>query len=176
MLVPFVVLRHASVGLAAGWKDVVPSLHRPAWWNPAAPETPEPEPHGVIYKPRAPETKGLDLFDHAAAQEGEKPPAWTDKLPDSEIYKAQCARGVRGAPKAEELIKFIKLLEARGGRMPGEMLAQGLGLPLFRLAGHVQNLARILNVDGYEVVNSDAGGGSVVLNVELLKQQFQLES
>ena len=175
MLVPFVVLRHASMGLPAGWKDVVPSLYRPAWWNPAASEAQEPDFRGATTKPETPETKGLDLFDHAAAQVGEEPSDWTDKLPESDIYKSQCARGVRGAPKAEELIKFIKLLEGRGGRMPSEMLAQGLGLPLFRLAGHVQNLARILNVDGYEVVNSDAGGGSVVLNIELLKQQFQLE-
>jgi hypothetical protein len=174
MLVPFVVLRHTSMGLPASWKDVVPSLYRPVWWNPAYSAS-EPDFRGVITKPEVPETKGLDLFDHAAAQAGPDLPDWTDKLPESDIYKSQCARGVRGAPKPEEMIRFIRLLEARGGRMPSEMLAQGLGLPLFRLAGHVQNLARILNVDGYEVINPDAGGGSVVLNIELLKQQFQME-
>jgi hypothetical protein len=38
----------------------------------------------------------------------------------------------------------------------------------------VPNLARVLNVDGYEVLGLDAPSGTVVLNVALLKKQFAI--
>ena len=56
--------------------------------------------------------------------------------------------------------------------MPREALAERLGLPLLRLNGLVPNLARVLNVDGYEVLGIEASSGTVVLNVALLKKQF----
>ena len=56
--------------------------------------------------------------------------------------------------------------------MPREAMAERLSLPLMRLSGAVADLARIFNVDGYDVVNLDATSGTIALNVALLKKQF----
>jgi hypothetical protein len=175
MVVPFAILHHASTRLPEGWKDVVPSPSQPFWWRLQASDTARLNSTPAALADLTPETRGLDLFVHAASSirsdEG-----WVAKLLSSDVYSEQCVRGVRGAPKVEEMALFIETLNARGGSMPSEALAFRLGLPASRLNGHVQNLARILNVDGYEVVNVDFATGTVVLNIALLKQQFQLDT
>ena len=42
-----------------------------------------------------------------------------------------------------------------------------------RLQGILVGLQRLLNVDGYQVLAVDAISGTVALNRQLLKQQFQ---
>ena len=54
-------------------------------------------------------------------------------------------------------------------------LAQALGVPLFRVDGLVQNICRILNVDGYEVLSFDRSTETITLNIKLLKTQFEIE-
>ena len=54
-------------------------------------------------------------------------------------------------------------------------LAQALAVPLFRVDGLVQNISRILNVDGYEVLSFDRNTETISLNTKLLKTQFEIE-
>ena len=54
-------------------------------------------------------------------------------------------------------------------------LAQALGVPLFRIDGLVQNVSRILNVDGYEVLSFERATETIALNINLLKTQFEIE-
>ena len=115
-------------------------------------------------------TAGLDLFTHAATKVREND--WIEKLLNGEIYAAQCKLAVRGAPDRQQVALFLEALSSRGGTMPREALAERLSLPLLRLNGLVPNLARIFNVDGYDVVNLDATSGTIALNVALLKKQF----
>ena len=56
--------------------------------------------------------------------------------------------------------------------MPREAMAERLSLRVMRINGTVADLARIFNVDGYDVVNFDATSGTIALNVALLKKQF----
>jgi len=79
---------------------------------------------------------------------------------------------VRGAPERRQVALLLEALTSRGGTMPREALAERLSLPLLRLNGLVPNLARIFNVDGYDVLNLDATSGTIALNVALLKKQF----
>lgn len=169
MVIPFAILRHLSKPLPEAWLDVSPSPYWPDWWR----LTVDQNLGSVAPAVAAAETKltaGLDLFVHAAAKTQQH--TWIEELLSGEIYTAQCSRAVRGAPDRQQVATLIEVLSARGGSMPREALAERLGLPLLRLNGLVPNLARVLNVDGYEVLGLDAPSGTVVLNVALLKKQF----
>jgi hypothetical protein len=169
MVIPLAILRHLQSPLLPDWSDVSPSPYEPGWWRLSA------EPVAVAALPVISETEkkltaGLDLFAHAAASVDQN--SWIEQLLAGEIYAAQCLRAVRGAPDRQQVATLIEVLHARGGSMPREALAERLGLPLLRLNGVVSNLARILNVDGYDVLGLEASSGTVVLNVALLKKQF----
>ena len=47
-------------------------------------------------------------------------------------------------------------------------------LPLIRVDGLIQNYRRLLNVDGSDVLSYDYPSETIVLNIELLKTQFEL--
>ena len=166
---PLAILHHRNSVTPDGWSEVAPSPFWPEWWrltldpipSPAITVTPE-----VVTKL----TAGLDLFTHAATKV--RANDWIEKLLDGEIYAAQCKLAVRGAPDRQQVALFLEALSSRGGTMPREALAERLSLPLLRLNGLVPNLARIFNVDGYDVVNLDATSGTIALNVALLKKQF----
>jgi hypothetical protein len=82
---------------------------------------------------------------------------------------------VRGAPAADLMAKLLNGIEARGGTVLKQALAQELGMPSFRVDGLIQNVSRILNVDGYEVIGFDRISDTVTLNVGLLCTQFDLK-
>jgi hypothetical protein len=171
IIIPFAILRHISSSMPEGWTDVSPSPFWPDWWRLNARQatsdvgTAESEAETKL-------TAGLDLFAHAAATAQKRD--WIEQLLGGEIYSVQCSRAVRGAPDRQQVATFLEVLSARGGSMPREPLAERLGLPLLRLNGLVPNLARIFNVDGYDVLKIDAASGTVVLNVALLRKQFAL--
>ena len=166
---PLAILHHRNSVTPDGWSESAPSPFLPDWWrltldpvpSPAIAVTPE-----VVTKL----TTGLDLFTHAETKM--RATDWIEKLLDGEIYAAQCKLAVRGAPDRQQVALFLEALSSRGGTMPREALAERLSLPLVRLNGLVPNLARIFNVDGYDVVNLDAASGTIVLNVALLRKQF----
>ena len=93
----------------------------------------------------------------------------------SDIYAAQSSHAARGAPEKKLVTAFLEALSSRGGTLASEALAERLGQPLLRINGIVGDLARIFNVDGFEVVKTDYSTGTVTLNVSLLKQQFAIE-
>lgn len=168
MVIPLSVLRHLSGSAADGWEDVSPSPYWPDWWRLAVDEPKTAAPAEAEVKL----TAGLDLFVHAAAKA--KAQDWIQQLLDGEVYAAQCGQGVRGAQDRIRVATFLETLSARNGTVPREVLAEKLGLPLIRLNGLVADLARIFNVDGFDVVTVDNASGTVVLNVPLLKKQFGL--
>lgn len=169
IVIPLAILVHGNSVRPEGWSETVPSPCWPDWWSlsfdqpPGAAITVAPD---VVNK----DTAGLDLFTHAATKV--RTNDWIEKLLDGEIYAAQCKLAVRGAPDRQQVALFLEALSSRGGTMPREALAERLSLPLLRLNGLVPNLARIFNVDGYDVVNLDATSGTIALNVALLKKQF----
>jgi len=92
----------------------------------------------------------------------------------SATYQQQARAAVRGAPPVEQFKRFFSLLDQRNGRIQRGHLAQQLSLPLLRVDGLIQNYRRLLNVDGYEVLAYDQPSETIVLNIELLKSQFEL--
>ena len=162
LVVPLAILRHLKNDMP-GWSDVTPAPFRPDWWSLTERAFPVLETAPVRSLPRQP-----DLFSRPVATGETK--MWIPKLLGGAVYSEASKRGVRGVPPAAEVQRFLELLSERNGTMPRETLADGLKLPLVRLDGFVHNMARIFNIDGYEAVSAE--GGSVLLNVPVLKKQF----
>jgi hypothetical protein len=101
-------------------------------------------------------------------------PAWLGALMGSEVWKLQ--RGATGrTPLPEDRIRnVISTLVRRGGVASFAALAADAEVPLVRLAGFLSYLARVLNVDGYVVLDVDAAGQEVRLSTQLLGQQFEI--
>jgi hypothetical protein len=78
----------------------------------------------------------------------------------------------RRAPDDEQVAALIDGLAMAGGKVPVAVTAELVGEPVFRMAGYIAQVARLLNVDGYRVIGEADGGRTVELNVELLRQQF----
>ena len=66
-----------------------------------------------------------------------------------------------------------RLLHA-AGRLSRTALAQTLQLPAFRASGLVNAARRVLNVDQAQVLSIDATADEVVLDVRLLRLQFEI--
>jgi len=78
----------------------------------------------------------------------------------------------RRAPGDEQVAVLIDGLAMAGGKVPAAVAAELVGEPVFRMAGYLAQVARLLNVDGYRVIGEADGGRTVELNLELLRQQF----
>ena len=65
-------------------------------------------------------------------------------------------------------------MESKGGVIPVNILAREMDLPSFRVGGFVAQLQRLLNVEGYLVLESDASQ-SLRLNREMLYKQFDIK-
>lgn len=175
MVVPLAILKSSGAPTMPGWEEL-PSFE-PDWWRIAAaepvaaivPQKPEP----AKRKPVAP-AKEMDLFAHAEKAGAATATPWVEALLNSEIYQEQLKLAVRGAPSPELVRALVTHIDGRGGSTPKPALAQALGVPLFRVDGLIQNLTRILNVDGYEVLSFDRPSDTVTLNTKLLKTQFEI--
>jgi hypothetical protein len=171
VVVPIAVLAPWDQGLD-GWKAVPDSL--PTWWS-------EPEPEPAAAAPPAPAPKARSrsraaqpsLFGDAVDA---TPPArtWITALLQSEAYAAQRERAGRIAPPDAVVRQLLETLEQHRGRAPRSVLARAAGQPEIRLRGILAGLQRLLNMEGYPIVAVDEASGSVELNRDLLRKQFQL--
>jgi hypothetical protein len=169
-VVPLAILSDVRSSVPEGWLEV-PS-YQPEWWRIDASESaPTPATKAKTEKAVA----GLDLFEQAGKKASIQEAGWIAALLESAIYLEQSKLAVRGAPAAELMTKLLKGLDGRGGTAVKQALAQELGMPPFRVDGLIQNVSRILNVDGYEVIGFDRASDTVTLNVGLLRTQFDLK-
>ena len=110
-----------------------------------------------------------------AAKAAEPPPSdWVTDLLGSAVYAQQKVRCGRVPIGDEQLAALLRTLVRHGGQLAPTRLAQELNLPRARLGGFLAGVKRLLNLDGYPVLAADRDSGTVSLNSELLKTQFQL--
>jgi hypothetical protein len=175
IVVPFAILSGPNFVPTGGWKEIPP--YEPAWWRITAGDVALPPSAGDAARPKKDvvAVKGLDLFEQAEAKKPEVFHTWIDALFDSHIYQEQLRLAVRGAPSREVMVTLFKTIDARGGSIMKSSLAQALGVPLFRIDGLVQNISRILNVDGYGVLAFERATDTITLNTNLLKTQFEIK-
>jgi hypothetical protein len=159
----------------------------PDWWL----ETPLPERvsstagQAAPVSPQEDDYEGLTLFQAASNRQvatvTDKPepgPAradWIDRLLASEIFAQQRQVASRLAPGDEQIALVLRGLDLRGGQMTTAAFAVRIGLPALRVPGFVAQLQRMLNVDGYSILDFDRDRDALTLDVPLLKRQFELE-
>ena len=175
VLVPLAVLvpQHRTL---AGW-EALPD-RAPAWWSQG--ELPDAEvstmPARTTRRARQATAIQVTLFAEAEGGSAEEPHIdWIEPLLRSPIFAAQRRAAGRRAPDDQCVRVLLATLEAHQDRLAHRVLEQGLGAPTFRLRGILAGVQRLLNVDGYQVLVVDDISGTVALNRQLLKTQFQLD-
>lgn len=173
-VIPIIVLSRNPDQLAStGWVPAPPQV--PAWWNdevaPATPATTSAAPSST----RKPKDTGPTLFDveERAPEPATSPHATlVDEVMGSPIYAAQKARyGARAA--SDDLVRAaLTVLLRQSGRAHRDTVAAAAGIPAMSIPGAIVNLRRQLNVEGYDVMVTDADEVTVILNIDLLRQQF----
>ena len=58
--------------------------------------------------------------------------------------------------------------------MTAPALAGAVGVPEHRLPGLIAIIQRLLNVEGYAILDRQDAANTIVLNVALLKKQFEI--
>ena len=167
MIVPLGIWTPPSLELPEA--DYVPSMPtRPAWWDADGQVAP---PQSVAARPptkrKADEASG-DLFVPRQAS------GLADALLASSIFGHQQARMGRVALDPQRLAALVRTLEEGGGRARVEKLARAIEMPVVRMRGVVSILQRTLNIDGFPVVTFEQATGTVLLDLPLLRTQFQL--
>ena len=61
-------------------------------------------------------------------------------------------------------------------RAPRATVAAALGVPEIRLRGVIAGVRRVLNVEGFAVLEEEESTGTLSLNRELLRRQFGLDA
>lgn len=182
LVIPIVVIKPRGADAPVNWVEAPPQ--EPIWWNepsrdvasaPAAPPAPKRAP-----KPAKTVTLGSPtLFDPepvAEAADAPDAPGTTvaAQLIASATYAAR--RGIAGRHPVEDeiTVAIIASLIAGGGRAHHDTLATAAGVAAHTFSGLLAALRRVLNVDGYPVIDLDPDRVTVVLDLQLLQDQFEL--
>lgn len=174
VVVPVLVLRPASAEIADG--DELPP-QQPRWWSgpvTAPVVAPESAPAAAPARGRRPRAAdpGPALFD-IAPEPAEQSRTLGAAVIESEVYQRQTELNARLILKESALAALIdEFAAARGHRLPPVTAAQTLGVSLARLRGAQEQAKQILNVDGYPVLRLDGDAQTLVLDVDLLCEQF----
>jgi hypothetical protein len=95
----------------------------------------------------------------------------------SPTYAEQKAVSGRLAVTDEQVGRLLSaLLAAPDRRLAPPRAAVALDVPVAALRGALLHVTRVLNVEGYAVLQFDADGITVVLDEPLLREQFELDS
>ncbi|MEO7070036.1 MAG: hypothetical protein ABI131_06035, partial [Nostocoides sp.] len=157
----------------------------PTWWSMADSSAPAAAAtlsdlsgiRTLAGKGRAAVDPGPTLFDDPQTPETDA--VATDSLGAtvvaSDIYAAQrkvLSRLSIGDEQVQSLVDALS--NAAGQRLPRPVVAATLGVPTFRVDGALSQVRQLLNIEGYNVVGVDPDGQTVVLDMRLLRDQFEV--
>jgi hypothetical protein len=176
--IPLLAFLTRGAEVPAGW-GALPD-QRPAWWASTTPTAPTTKPVVAPRKARQPspqraEAPGQAALDIQLGSPSADPAALglVDALFASEMFEAQQSSTARRVPKPK-IRGALEALLAANNTLPLPVFAQRAGEAPARATGFATTLARILNVDNFEVLQLIDGGQTVRLNVALLRTQFGL--
>lgn len=186
VVVPLAVLHSGSQDEPSEWVETT-SLW-PSWWEHADPEPAQQ----LIKQPVKPKGRKKPVANVAdaglfAGMEDELEPfpaqaapvaasrGWINALLTSAVYQEQKQLGARTTLDDERVRGFLEALEARGGKMTRPALAKTLDIPRMRFPGILAALRRLLNVDGYAILDVDENSDMVALDRKLLFTQFEIK-
>ena len=145
----------------------VQSAAPPEWWFEGAEAVAAPTDRTGSRKGRSKTRPTLPLFEGS-----EKAADWVAALLTSEVFVQQM-EVFGGRLKKDQVEQALRALAERNGVQMKAAFAQRLAVPPIRIDGFLASLQRILNVDGYPVLTSDASQ-TIRLNLLLLREQFEL--
>jgi hypothetical protein len=154
-----------SVAEIEGWH--VQAAAPPDWWFDGLEAVVVPESRPGPRKGRPKVRPALPLFEESA-----KTVDWVATLLASEVFVQQM-EVFGGRLKKDQVEQALRVLIERNGVQMKPAFAQRLAVPPIRIDGFLASLQRILNVDGYPVLTSDASQ-TIRLNLLLLREQFEL--
>jgi hypothetical protein len=130
-----------------------------------------------VERPKKTKLQPPTLFDRletpaAVTPKSEAP--WIKALLTSEVYAAQKRLAGRARIDESLLQRLLSTLVSRGGSMTAPALAGAIEVPEHRLSGLLAVMQRVLNVEGFAILDRQDAANTVVLNVPLLKKQFEL--
>jgi len=120
---------------------------------------------------------GPTLFDDPQPTAAEAAPVVSlgAQVVASEVYAAQRQVLSRLPIRDDQVAALLDALAAAAGqRLPRTVVAATLAVPAFRLDGALSQVRQLLNIEGYNVVGVDLDGQTVVLDVPLLRDQFEV--
>lgn len=187
LLIPLVVL--APEGRAPeGWTHARGDL--PAWWEPGrAEKVPEPRsPSSAVEHRRGGRKPPPSIASPAQGVLFEPPPAsapddaeardggrWALLFESSAWHsQVELCGGPAFAP-LRRVADVLDLVDRHGGRISLTAAGRALALGLPRLRSLIAQLQRLLNIEGYPVLDLDDASAELRLDHALLSQQFELE-
>jgi hypothetical protein len=117
-----------------------------------------------------------DMFGGSVVEDVKRKPntsSWVETLFDSAVYLAIKSRSGRGI-NDEQLRALLELMNIHQGQVMDAMIIRQLSIPKLRLRGFLSKAQKLLNVDGYPILSVDRDSQTVKLNINDLKQQFEL--
>lgn len=182
LAIPIIVIKPRGADDPSNWVEAPPQ--EPIWWNEPSREAPLTVSPPAAPK-RAPKTSkpvsssNPTLFDpEPVVQAANVPMAPGATIADRLIASATYAsrRGVAGRHPVDDAVTvaIISTLVAGGGRAHHDTLASAAGVAAHTFSGLLAALRRMLNVEGYPVIDLDADRVTVILDLQLLQDQFEL--
>lgn len=188
LVIPIVVLQPHGASAPEGWVEAPPQ--EPTWWNEPLRDA-EARGHAnvapVASKPRKTKKPPTDvpgaitLFDTVdestqddAGESESVTASLGERLVQNPGYQRRREAGGRHPIDDSDAIAVVDSLLTGGGRAHQDTLATRLGVPSHSFRGVLTALRRVLNVDGYEVVRIDPDRVTVILDEQLLREQFGL--
>lgn len=178
VVVPVVVLEPAVADVD---HDLLLAPQEPRWWTRPTVDVQsavEPAPSASV-SPRNRRATALEegpsLFDLAPqdASAAATNVSLGNAVVASEVFRRQSDLSPRRSVKRSAVARLIDEFAAvPDARLPGVAAAQALGVPRPRLRGAQAQVQQLLNVEGYPVLRSDSDGQTLVLDVDLLCEQF----
>ena len=184
IVVPIAVLS-ASGAFPSGWAEAPADL--PAWWDvmasspliePQRGQTsrtvkPKEKPAGRLFDPEddpiLPPSKPVIVAEVATVV-----PDWVQALLASAVFEEQKRLGGRAVPANDVFAKLLMAIDERSGKITSPALARAIQFSPMRLRGFLATAQRVLNVDGFLVLNRDEVSDTIALDRNLLCRQFDL--
>lgn len=173
-VIPLLVFSTHDDKVLPGWSGA--PVASPDWWRePIAAVAPPAAAPAGRRPPSRPQPAGDALFDldtEPAAPVASAQPTLVDRVLASDVYRAR--RGTRAPLPDTRVAALIAALLTRGGRATLETLAAAADVPAHRIRFTVTALQKLLQVEGYPVLELDPDGHTVKLDQALLVEQFGL--
>ncbi len=181
MTVPVLALLPADTDPPRDWHLLAPEDVTPSWWTAGGPASETVRVREQSEQPStvAGHTSGQEAADEtgeaAAVSSAADRSSFGAKLVASETFRFQ-RKYVRKPPEPEVMAAVVDALVAADGVLSLTAVAAAAGKAGRNADGFAATLQRLMNVEGYPVLEFSDNGTRLRLNVPLAAEQFQVDS